>query len=228
MEVVGGWHVCGRNVAVSDIFTAPGGDGPCRLRPRRARFHVAVAAGIDDAKLMIRLATANLRISAYFWRIAVALAAVVIGLSPAMAGCTDPPSPKVNWQRCIFDGLDISQVDLSGARLRDGSFFRANLDGSNLSNINAFKVKFVNAQMRGVILDGAKLSEADFTKADLTKASFQGADLRRARFFEAVLRGANFSNARLRGVDFTRADLTGAIWTDGKRICGEGSIGRCD
>lgn len=187
-----------------------------------ARFHVAVAAGIDDAKLMIRFA------SAYMWRIAAGLAAVIFGLGPAAAGCTDPPSPKVNWQRCIFDGLDISQADLSGARLRDGSFFRANLDGSDLSNTSAFKAKFVNARMRDVILDGANLSEADFTKADLTKASFQGTDLRRARFFKAVLRGADFSNARLRGADFTRADLTGATWTDGKRICGEGSIGRCN
>jgi uncharacterized protein YjbI with pentapeptide repeats len=167
-------------------------------------------------------------ISAYFWAAAVGLIMATIGPGAALAGCTDPPSPKVNWQRCIFDGLDISQVDLSGARLRDGSFFRADLTGSNLTKISAFKVKFVNAKMQGAILDGAKLSEADFTKADLTKASLRDADLRRARFFKAVLREADFSNARLRGADFTRADLTGAIWTDGKRICGEGSIGRCN
>lgn len=177
---------------------------------------------------MIRLASAYLWTPAYLWGIAAGLVAAIIGLGPAMAACTDPPSPEVNWQRCIFDGLDISNVDLSGARLRDGSFFRANLSGTNLSNISAFKAKFVNAKMREAKLDGAKLTEADFTKADLTKASFQGADLRRARFYKAVLREADFSNALLRGADFTRADLTGAIWTDGKRICGEGSIGRCN
>jgi len=177
---------------------------------------------MDNVKPMIRL------ISLCFKAIAAGLAAAIVGSGAALAGCTDPPAPGVNWQRCIFDGLDISQADLSGARLRDGSFFRANLSGSNLSKSSAFKAKFVNAVMREAVLDGAKLSEADFTKADLTKASFLGADLRRARFFDAMLREADFSNARLGGADFTRADLTGATWTDGKRICGEGSIGRCN
>lgn len=186
------------------------------------RIRIAVVARIDNAKPMIRLASAWLGV------FAVGLLVMVAGSGPARADCTDPPAPGVNWQRCIFDGLDISQADLSGARLRDGSFFRANLAGSDLSNINGFKAKFVNARMVETVLDGAKLSEADFTKADLTKASFQGADLRRARFFDAVLREADFSDARLDGADFTRADLTGATWMDGKRVCGEGSIGRCN
>ena len=32
---------------------------------------------------------------------------------------------------------------------------------------------------------------------------------------------------RLFDADLTRADLSGATWIDGKRICAEGSIGRC-
>ncbi len=175
-----------------------------------------------NVKPMIRL------VSAYLCAAAAGLAVTVVAAGPALAGCTDPPSPGVNWQRCIFDGLDISQVDLSGARLRDTSFYRANLTGSDLSNASAFKVKFVNAVLEEAKLDGAKLSEADFTKANLTGASLKGADLRRVRFFDAILRQADLSDARLSGADFTRADLTGATWTDGKRICGEGSIGRCN
>ena len=187
-----------------------------------SRNRVAVAVWMVNAKPMIRF------VSAYLLALAAGLAVVTGAAGPVLAGCTDPPSPGVNWQRCIFDGQDISQADLSGARLRDGSFFRATLSGSNLTNISAFKVKFVNAVMRDVKLDGAALSEADFTKADLTGASLKGADLRRVRFFDAVLRQADLSEARLTGADFTRADLTGAIWTDGKRVCGEGSIGRCN
>lgn len=175
-----------------------------------------------NAKPMIRF------VSAYLLALATGLAVVAGAAGPVLAGCTDPPSPGVNWQRCIFDGQDISKADLTGARLRDGSFFRATLTGSNLSKISAFKVKFVNTTMRDVSLDGAELSEADFTKADLTGASLKGADLRRARFFDAILRQADLSEARLDGADFTRADLTGATWTDGKRVCGEGSIGRCN
>jgi uncharacterized protein YjbI with pentapeptide repeats len=146
----------------------------------------------------------------------------------ALAACTDPPGPEVNWQRCILDGLGLQGVDLSGARLRDGSFFRSDLSGSDLSGVSAFRAKFVNAKLREAKFDGAKLSEADFTKADLTGASFRNADLRRARFFRANLRGADLTGARLRGADLIRAELSGVTWTDGKRICAEGSVGRCN
>ncbi|RMD62646.1 MAG: pentapeptide repeat-containing protein [Alphaproteobacteria bacterium] len=148
-------------------------------------------------------------------------------VAPVRAGCTDPPAPGVNWQRCVLDGSVFQGVDLAGARLRDASFFRSDLSGSDLSGISAFRVKFVNTDLRGARLDKAKLSEADFTKADLSEASLVGADLRRARFFHATLRGADLTGARLRGADFTGADLSGATWIDGKRICAEGSIGRC-
>ncbi len=160
--------------------------------------------------------------------VAVGVLAAVLGTGTAVAACTDPPAPKVNWQRCVFDGLRLTGVDLSGARLRDGSFFRSDLSGSDLSDINGFRAKFVSAVLRQVELDGAKLSEADFTKADLSDASLQGADLRRVRFFDAVLRRADLSDARLTGADLTRADLSGATWTDGNRVCAEGSVGRCN
>jgi hypothetical protein len=127
--------------------------------------------------------------------------------SPALASCTDPPGPGVNWQRCAMDGLDLREMDLSGARSRS---------------------KFVNSTMPDVVLDGAKLYEADLTKADLTGASMVGVDLRRARLFRANLRDANLTDARLQGADLTRADLSGATWTDGERVCAEGSVGRCN
>ncbi len=156
------------------------------------------------------------------------LLASLLPAGSALAACTDPPGPEVNWQRCILDGLNLEGVDLSGARLRDGSFFRSELSGSDLSGANAFRAKFVNAKLRETNFDGAKLSEVDFTKADLRGASFRDADLRRARFFRADLRGADFTGARLKGADLTRADLSGTIWIDGERVCAEGSQGRCN
>ena len=160
------------------------------------------------------------------------LAALLLGgLLPtgaAEAACTDPPGPGVNWQRCSFDGLDLTSLDLTGARLRDGSFFRTDFSGSSLSETESLRAKFVNATMKEVVFDGAKLYEADLTKADLTDASLVGADLRRAKLFRATLRGADLTDARLTGADLTRADLSGATWSDGKRVCAEGSIGRCN
>ncbi len=147
---------------------------------------------------------------------------------PAQAGCTDPPQPRVNWQRCNMDGLDLSGTDLSDARLRDTSFIRATLEGVQFRKVSAFHAKFINAQLRGTNFDGARLEEADFTKADLEGASFAGADLRRAKLFRSSLKSAKLSGARLDDADLTRADLSGATWTDGKRICAENSIGRCN
>ncbi len=154
--------------------------------------------------------------------------AIVLSPDWANAMCTDPPGPGVNWQRCNFDGLELAAVDLSGARLRDASFFRADLSGSTMTDIRSSRAKFVNAALKGAVLDGAKLFEADLTKADLSEVSLVGADLRLARLFRATLRGANLTNARLGGADLNRADLSGATWTDGTRICAEGSIGRCN
>jgi len=153
---------------------------------------------------------------------------LVTAWSPALASCTDPPGPEVNWQRCDMDGLDLREVDLSGARLRDGSFFRADLTGSDLSGTEAYRAKFVNALLKDAVLDGSKLYEADLTKADLTGASLVGVDLRRARLYRATLRNAILTDARLQGADLTRADLSGATWTDGERVCAEGSTGRCN
>jgi len=147
---------------------------------------------------------------------------------PAHALCTDPPSPGVNWQRCNFDRLDLAAIDLSGARLRDASFIRADLSGSKLVEADATRAKFINATLNGTVFDNAKLYEADLTKADLTEASLNGADLRLARLFRAKLRGADLTGARLGGTDLSRADLSGATWTDGKRVCAEGSVGRCN
>lgn len=148
--------------------------------------------------------------------------------STALASCTDPPGPGVNWQRCAMDGLDLRDVDLSGGRLRDGSFFRTDLTGSDLSQTESYRAKFVNANMEKTVMDGAQLYEADLTKANLTGASLVGADLRRARLFRANLRGADLTDAQLKGADLTRAELSGATWTDGKRVCAEGSTGRCN
>ena len=164
------------------------------------------------------------------WACVCALAgfAWLAGLGAAHAACTDPPEAGVNWQRCIFDGLEFHDVDLKGARLRDASFFRADLSRSDLSEISGFKAKFVNSVLNETKFYKAKLSEADFTKADLTGASLANADLRRTRFFDAILRNADLTGARLTGADFARADLSGATWADGKRVCAEGSLGRCN
>lgn len=161
------------------------------------------------------------------------LAIVVLGLGAlasvdAEAACTDAAEPGVTWRRCQLDGQILTQIDLSGAQLRDSSLKRADLSGSDLSGVDAQRARFISARMVGANLEGAYLVRADMTSADMTDASLVGADLRFARLFRAILRDADLTDAQLNEADFLHADLSGATWTNGRTICAEGSIGRCN
>ena len=146
----------------------------------------------------------------------------------ALAGCTDPAGPAVDWYRCYMDSRSFTEVNLRGARLREARFNRADLSGSDLTLIDGRRAKFLNTDMKGTILDRALLQGADFTNANLSGASFKEADLSRARFFRTNLQEADFSGAVLNGVDFQKADLSGATWVDGSHICAQDSIGQCN
>lgn len=145
----------------------------------------------------------------------------------AFADCSAPPAPGVDWSRCFHEESVFVQEDLSGAQLVDARFQRANLEGTNLSDANAQGAKFVSAILTNTNFEKANLREADFTRAVLQGANLSNTNLRRTRFFRANLRGANLSGARLDQTDLLNADISGATWTDGARICAEGSIGRC-
>ena len=162
--------------------------------------------------------------------VATTLLVLVAAAAPfaARAACNDGAAPGVDWRRCVQHGAELRKENLAGANLRDAAFDRADLAGADLSKAEAYRAKFVGAKLPGARLDGAVLGEADFTGADLSGASLIGADLRRARFFRATLKGADLSKARLAGADLLGADLSGALWTDGKRRCGENSIGQCN
>jgi uncharacterized protein YjbI with pentapeptide repeats len=158
------------------------------------------------------------------------LVAIFALLAPgsARADCTDSAGPGVDWRRCIFDRQELRGLDLSEANLRDSSFTRADLSGSKLVRIEGFRARFVSAKLNKAVLDEARLVEADLTKADLAGASLVKANLARAHLFRAILTGANLTGANLRGADLLEADLSGATWVDGKRVCANQSIGRCD
>ena len=146
---------------------------------------------------------------------------------PAWADCTDPPDPGVNWQGCNFNGLTLTELNLVGGRLREASFLRSDISGSDLREIEGYKARFVSAKLRNVDFEAAQLARADFTKADMTGANLTDADLRNARLYQTILREANLTGAKLGGADLANADLSGATWIDGERVCREGSIGRC-
>ena len=118
----------------------------------------------------------------------------------------------------------------------------ANLEQMNFGDDdqNLQKADFSSGRLWGVMLEGAKLQEANFKGADLGYASFKDADLTDADFPNAKLywtdlSGSTLVNADFRGADFTQqdtatgaytgmvrarnADFTGAVFDIYTRIC---------
>lgn len=147
--------------------------------------------------------------------------------STVEAACTDSPAPGVVWTRCLLNERDLRGVALKDAVLRGSSFIRADLSGADLSGADGRNAKFVSARLETTRFAGADLKESDFTSADMTGADLRNADLSDARFYKTVLRDADLTGARLNDADILRADFSGALWTDGKTRCAEGSIGLC-
>jgi len=100
------------------------------------------------------------------------------------------------------DALDaFLRAYLQGAELR----------GALLGGADLFDADLAGADLRGADLGGAFLSEANLTRADLSGANLVGADLS----------AANLCGADLRETDLIRADLSGARY-DGRTVWPEG------
>ena len=132
-----------------------------------------------------------------------------------------------------FRDATLRKVNLRGADFRDAdlrgaTFWECDLRGADLSHINGLAEKsperetsFLGCDMRGAILDGARLNGAilghrhsfhnqypPYTATDLTSASLRGTQLR-----GAGLTGVKFSDANLLGAMLDEANLTAAKLT---------------
>ncbi|MDQ3865753.1 MAG: pentapeptide repeat-containing protein [Actinomycetota bacterium] len=131
--------------------------------------------------------------------------------------------------------LDLSFVDLQGAKFGEGNFEDAILTGAHLEAADLDAAHLEGAELSGAHLEsahlsrahleGANLKEAHLEHADLTGAHLEGADLFGAHLEHAVLvkahlesavltaahlEGASLSAAHLEGADLEGANLEGA------------------
>jgi soluble cytochrome b562 len=81
-------------------------------------------------------------------------------------------------------------------------------------NLKCFKLHPLGDQLRGAVLQGAGLWNADFYNMDLRGTDFSGVHAFAVRFNKAKLQGANFSHADLEMADFTGASVDGAQFVD--------------
>ena len=119
--------------------------------------------------------------------------------------------------------LNLRGADFRDADLRGATFWECDLRGADLSHANGQSEKdperetsFLGCDMRGAILDGARLNGAvlghrysfhnqypPYTATDLTAASLRGTQLRGAN-----LHGVNFTEANLSGANLSEVNLT--------------------
>jgi hypothetical protein len=113
--------------------------------------------------------------------------------------------------------LQLPQVDLRGAVLRDANLGRSFMSGVNLTDAVANHAVFCEADLTGAILCRASLVGADLysailTEADLRGAELYGADLRRADLSGTKLRGASAHRTYTRWPSGFSPDDHGIIW----------------
>jgi uncharacterized protein YjbI with pentapeptide repeats len=136
-----------------------------------------------------------------------------------------------NFQDAKLHKLDLRGADFRDTDLRGATFWECDLRGADLSHVNGLAEKhpgretsFLGCDMRGAILDGARLSGAvlghrysfhnqspPYTATDLSAASLRGTQLRGANLHGVSFRGANVSGADLSEANMTGAKAIGAL-----------------
>jgi len=106
----------------------------------------------------------------------------------------------------IFDGANLTGVDLGNADLENAHFFQVNLNSANLICTN----------LAGVFLFDSDLEMANMSNANLERADLREANLEKAIFYKAHLEGTD-----LRDTNLDRACLMNATY-NGKTLWPEG------
>lgn len=113
-----------------------------------------------------------------------------------------------------FGSIQLPLESLAGADLSGMNLHRAELSESVLCG-----ARFVQSDLRAVLLDGADLRGCDFSGAKLMNAAMRRADLRQANLKDAGLMGAVLDDADLRGADLSGSDVGFASFI-GANLCG--------
>jgi uncharacterized protein YjbI with pentapeptide repeats len=160
------------------------------------------------------------------------VALAFLGAHSAQAQNCTQFNGKVDLRNCSFTISNFSTSNFSDGDLRGASFTSVNLSSAKLVHVKADKAHFVSTNLSKADMSGGSFVGASFQGSNLSSAKLVGADLRQADFTGANMLSADFTKANLTGANFaagnyTKADFTGATWTDGKKICGPGSVGTC-
>lgn len=121
--------------------------------------------------------------------------------------------PGVELAALTLDGIDLSQLNLSGAKFWGVSLERANLSGTNLANAVLGGGSFRNANLTGANLSNstAFYDQVDFAYSNLSETSFRNAAIKRGNFYGATLNNVDFSESIFTAAFFNLAKLKNVI-----------------
>ncbi|MCC5663229.1 pentapeptide repeat-containing protein [Nostoc sp. CHAB 5784] len=100
-------------------------------------------------------------------------------------------------KRIDLSGINLSGAKLIGANLSNAKLIDADLSNAKLIDADLSRAKLIDADLSRAKLIDAKLIDANLSNADLSGAKLIGADLSNANLSRAKLIGANLSNANL-------------------------------
>ena len=87
---------------------------------------------------------------------------------------------------------------------------KAQLDGSDFSNVNALQANFLEATLKNARFEGADIRQTIWTDANLEGADFTDCNLESSNFENAFLKKSKLRNAKIGFGNFAGADLTDA------------------
>ncbi len=108
------------------------------------------------------------------------------------------------------EGIDLSDLDLSGGCFNEIGLQRSSFARSQLSNAQLYDASYSESDFTEAKLIAARLSRSEFQSANFTSADLSGANLSRADLRKANLQDADLSNVDLGGAKLQGANLKGA------------------
>lgn len=111
--------------------------------------------------------------------------------------------------RIALERIADFRLDLRGADLHGMQLLDADLSNAMLHHSNLSRVNFANTDLTDSFLSYADLSQAQFHDVNFSRTRLWSADLSGAFLQDADLPGVDFSNAKLHGTNLGRANLSG-------------------
>ena len=111
----------------------------------------------------------------------------------------NPDLSNINLSDAKLSGAELYEANLANANFSHACLINTNLFDTNLSNTNFFKAKLIGAVLTDANLTGANLRNAILTNAELFDSDLIGADLSHSKPWKAKLYSSSIDSGTIQG-----------------------------